>query len=144
MSIVSVTNRTSGGVETVLSPMTIEEYQAIPDKSVTGTPTKYYYERGVKIGYLYLNCIHSDTTDTLDIVVLREIEDFDATTNNPDFPKGWERALVYNLALDLCPSFGIPVAQVKVLSTLAEQSLRLANSFHPQICDYYFEPGRDD
>lgn len=144
VDVLTVMRRDSDDNETPLTPMLFTEYQAIGDKTATGDPTRYYYERQVTKGVLYLNSIPSDTTDVLDLVVLREIEDFDAVGNNPDFPKGWERALVYNLAIDLCPSSNVPADTIKTISVLAAQSIHFANSFHPDTCELYFEPGRDD
>ncbi len=38
--------------------------------------------------------------------VLR-LQDFDAAANNPDFPVRWMQALIYGLASDLAPEFGL-------------------------------------
>jgi hypothetical protein len=144
VEILMVMRRDTDSIESQLTEMSLADFQSISDKTVTGTPTRYHYERQVTKGVLYLNCIPSDTTDVLDLVVLREIEDFDAAGNNPDFPKGWERPLVYNLAVDLCPSCGVPENKVRTLAVLAQQAISIANTFHPETCDYHFEPGRDD
>jgi len=142
IAILSAMLRDTNGNESPLSWMTIQEFQAIPNKSSTGTPQRYTYERLVlnSKGVLYLDIIPSDTTDVLDLLVLREIEDFDAANNNPDFPKEWSRALVWNLALELAEDYG---KDPRRYENKAREAINLANSFNPQRYTGHFEPDRE-
>lgn len=142
VDIISAVLRDSNNNDTVMTPMLLQEYEALPNKtSNTGDPSKYYYERGLTSGVLYWDIIPSDTTKTVQLVYLQILEDFDAAANTPDFPQEWYRALVYNLALDLMGLDGKTptVFQIKQ----AADSLFLAQSFHPEVSEDYFQPGRD-
>ena len=141
VKILSAVLRNTDNQDIPLSPMTMEQYYRITGKSETGTPSGYYYERQLDTGYLYLDYIPSDTTDTIVMKILRVLEDMDAAGNNPDFTQEWFRPLKFNLAIDLAPEYGKEVT--KSLRDLAQESLYLANSFHPETTDVYFQPGLD-
>lgn len=131
-----------GNSEIPMTPMLLEEYQSIGDKTQTGTPTKYYYEPQLDGGHLYLNVKPSSLTDTIELTYLRPIEDFVNDEDTPDYPQEWYRALKFNLALDLCPEKGGPVDKV-FLAALAKSSLGEAINFYPETTEQFFEPGRD-
>lgn len=134
--------RNTDSEDVPLARMTLEEYYAIGNKSETGTPGRYLYERKLDAGYFTLDFIPSDTTDTVIMTILRVLEDFDAVGNTPDFPQEWYRPLKFNLAIEISPQFSKPVSQD--LKDLAQQSLFLANSFAPETSVVYFQPDKDD
>jgi hypothetical protein len=127
--------------ETPMTPMTVQEWHEIGKKTSTGSPQKYYFERRKDEMRLWLNCVPATTTDVLFMVVLMPIEDFDANTDNPDFPREWFQALSSNLALLICPKFGKPITQD--LKFLADQSLAIAQTFELENADISFEPDKD-
>jgi hypothetical protein len=49
------------------------------------------------------------TPDSIIITVRRPLEDFDLTSNTPDFPQEWLQALVYNLAIYIAPQYNMNV-----------------------------------
>lgn len=142
VSILSAVRRNTDDVDTPLKPMTLDEYEALGTKSETGTPTKFYYERQLDAGYLYLNMVPDDTTDTIPLVYLRILEDFDSADDTPDFPQEWYRPLVYNLALELAPGYGVTAS--RGLQALAASSLAMAQTFHPDSIVTYYQSRRDD
>ncbi|MEN6440528.1 MAG: hypothetical protein ABFD97_18295 [Syntrophobacter sp.] len=150
ISILSATLRNTDGEDLlILTPMSLAEYQAIPNKSVTGTPSRFYYERGITEGTIYLDCIPSDTTMTIPLVYLRILNDFDELDGSdpPDFPQEWFRPLKFNLAVDLYPEYPTCTGdRFKIIAALAQSTLAQANMFAPDNGDpvVYFEPGRDD
>jgi hypothetical protein len=48
-------------------------------------------------------------------VYQRPFEDFDAATDNPDFPQEWYDAVTYGLATRLAPEYGVPNTERKTL-----------------------------
>lgn len=141
VGIIAINRKNTSDGETLLTKMTWAEYLALGNKAETGTPTRYYYELQLDAGYLYLDYIPSDTTDTLEIAYHRLVKDFDAQTDVPDYPQYWYRALKFNLAVELAPEFGKPITPE--LQRNADHSLLLANMVHPEEVVACFEPGRD-
>lgn len=150
VSIISATLRkTSGEDLLILTPMSLSEYQVLPDKTATGMPTRFYYERGLTQGTIYLDCIPSDITMTVPLVYLRPLNDLDEADGSDglDFPQEWFRPLKFNLAVDLYPEYPLCTAdRFKTIAALAQSTLVQANMFEPDNGDplVYFEPGRDD
>lgn len=130
--------------ETSIVPMMggLGEFEAISDKTETGTPSKYYYERQYDEGTLYLNCVPEDITDVIDLVYLRPIYDMDAVGNDVDFLQHWYEALYMNLGLRLMPGYGKPISQDH--KDQAKYALDKAQSFYPENVNVFFEPDRDD
>lgn len=150
VSILSALLRNASGKDLLtLTPMSLSEYEALPDKTVTGMPTRIYYERGLTQGTIYLDCIPSDTTLTIPLVYLRPLNDLDEAdgSDSLDFAQEWFRPLKFNLAVDLYPEYPLCTAdRLKIIAGLAQSTLAQANMFAPDNADpaVYFEPGRDD
>jgi hypothetical protein len=138
LSILTATLKDSDGVETALSPMTLEEYSYISDKDVAGTPTRYLYESSLTDGSIYLDCAPSDTSSVVYITYLSPPEDFDASTDNPDFPQEWYRPLSWQLTMELAPSYGRTVTQEMKLAR--DEALMIARNTNPETSDLSFEP----
>lgn len=88
-----------------------EEYFGIYDKTVNSNPTRIYYEPLLSNGALYTNYEQTNVNEVLKLVYQRPAEDFDAATDNPDFPQEFYENLVYGLAIRLAPDYGVPVVQ---------------------------------
>jgi len=138
--------RNSDGIDTPMTEMGFDEYQAIGDKDASGTPTRYLYERKTDAGYLTLNCVPSDTDDTIIVTFLRQLQDIDASANTPDFPKEWYRPLKWNLALELASGqYEVSDKKYNRIEKRAMESLGLAQTFTPENAedDMYFQPDKD-
>ena len=139
--ILSALRRNSSDEDTPMEQINLAQYESIPSKSAEGSPSKFYYERRLTEGKLYLDCAPADTTETVELVVQYPLNDMDAAANTFDFPPEWFEAVKYNLAVRLAAENGIPVSQD--LAILAQSSVEAANSFDQEETDLYFEPGRD-
>lgn len=143
LEIQSILRRNSNGIDNPLARMTQEEYQAINNKSAIGTPLKYLYERKIDAGYLTLDKVPSELTDTLIITYLAEIDDLDSGSDTVYITKEYQRPLIWMLADELTPEFPVSKAvQAKISAKLAE-SLAFAQTFEPEETDAYFQPGLD-
>jgi hypothetical protein len=118
-----------------------EEYEALPVKGTDGTPTKLLYEPFLTNGRLTFNAEPDDATKVLRIVFWGSMEDFDALNDTPDYPQEWFRPLKYQLAIDSWPEYkeGDPP---KILVTLRNESLLIAQNTNPDTTDLSFEPNR--
>ena len=140
LDIIEMNRRESNGDDTPLDSLILSQYHAIPDKDADGEPTAFYYEEKVAIGKLFFDTAPTDATDVIKFVYLRPIQDFDAATDNPEFPKVWFRALVYMLAVDLAPVYGKPVSND--LKELKAEAMGIVRQEDPEKVVVYFEPKR--
>jgi len=140
--IIGAMLRDTDDQETPLTRMTEEEFQAIGDKTQTGTPSRFFYKRTYDDGTLFLDIIPNDTTDVLDILYLRPLYDLDLIGDDVDFPQHWYLALALNLAKFLAPRYGAKISQLTLDN--AAYALAKAQQFYPEDVNVWFEPGRDD
>lgn len=104
LEIINV-NFNNGTSEVPMQEMTRLEYEELPVKSSTGTPTCYYYDRQREAARLYVwPVLASVTSETFEITYVREHEDVDLNTAM-DVPGEMYDAVVYNLADRLSDDF---------------------------------------
>lgn len=144
LNILSALVRNTDDEDYPLREMTREEYEAIPDKTVTGDPTRFCYEylggSTQSYGYLRLDYVPADTTDTIILTYHRPFYDLDAYTEDLDIAREWYLPILYLLITNTAPSFGVDPAPWMPLLAEAREN---ANTFYPDRTDLYFQPGRD-
>jgi hypothetical protein len=121
--------------------MLLEEYESITDKTVDGTPDRFYFEAQLTNANIYLNRQPDDVGKVISLVYLSPIEDFTGTNDTADFAQEWYRPLSLQLQIDISPSYGKPVTQE--LKLLRDESLSIARNAYPQEDRSYFEPNAD-
>ena len=91
----------NGTTDTTMTKISRSEYQAIPNKSSTGTPTQYYVRRNLANVEINL-CLTPDTTDTqINYFYVARIQDAGAYTNTPDAPYRFLPCMVSGLSFYL-------------------------------------------
>lgn len=118
----------TGGFYFALELITAEEFAAIPERTAQAKiPTKLYYDNDYPLGKLYLWPIPSDASQ-LELFTWEPITSFATLADTFDLPPGYQRAIEYNLALDLAPQFGKPLTPDLVnLASQAKTSLQQLN-----------------
>lgn len=141
LGVVTSMLRYSNGNETpVAFDMSVEDYDAIFDKTVEGTVAAFYYERQRASGVFYCD-VKSDTDlEELRLTVHYPTQDLDAAGDEADFPAQWLRALGWMLCIDMAPEYGIPVDPG--WSTSLTEALTIAKGSDPETTDIFFEPER--
>lgn len=139
IEILTASLRDSDLNDTPLEIMSLYDYEAIGDKTADGTPSAVFYEYGLTNGTLFTDVEPDDVTSQIRIVYLRPLEDFDASTDEPDYPQGWYRALQAQLTIDLCVAYSRPVSEE--LKLLRDEALMMAQSQFAETTDIYFQPG---
>lgn len=110
---------TLGGNRVPLNIYTQYDFNLLSNfTSTTGTPVQLYYQPKSTFGTLRLWPIPDSTfasNNTIEITYQRPFEEFDTATDEPDFPSYWTRAIIYMLAYDLSPEYGVSLADRKTL-----------------------------
>ena len=92
-------NYRQNGIDRPMVEMTRSEYDHLPNKSATGEPTTYYYDRQREAAILYIWPVPTNVSGkTLEITYEREFPDLVATTDVLDVPSEYWNAVVACLA----------------------------------------------
>jgi hypothetical protein len=100
-------SNSSDPLEIPLRIVNYEEWQSIPIKT-TGSNYPYYlyYEPEVTNGKIYLFPEPDDATMDLVIYVWNPLNAIASSGDDVTFPPGYQRALIYNLAVELSAEYG--------------------------------------
>ena len=101
------------------------DFMQITNKTTPGKISRVYYDPQLGTNNkLYVWPTPDDATDTLQITYIRSLEDFDASSDDADFPSEWLEAISTNLAIRIAPKYGKVLSKVNPdLISLAQQSL---------------------
>lgn len=129
VQILSAFTRDSSGQDYPVKVYTDRErYNAIIDKDATGRPEEILYIPSHPLGYLYTYPA-SDTAYTLYIESLKPLSALSGYTTEISLPTGYERALKYNLAVELAPEFGVSVSpEVAAIASVSYKAIANVNT----------------
>lgn len=106
----------ASGIERPMERFTREEYDALPQKTTTGTPTCFYYDRQSEAALLYVwPVLATASGETLELTYTREFEDVQME-DYIDFPAEMEEAVVYGLAARLADDYVLDVPMVRQMA----------------------------
>jgi hypothetical protein len=114
--------RVVDSVETEIQIRSRNEYMTQPSKDQDGTPVYVYFDPQLTRSVLYV-WPSPDDTDSIKFSYKSYIEDFDSLANTPHFPSEWLEAIVYSLALRLCPMYEVVGQDKSDIMAMAVQSL---------------------
>ena len=106
VSITDVRLRNADGNERPLQQKTRQEYMALANKETEGSANIVYYDPQRTNGKLYVWMACNDVQEYIKFTARIPVEDFDSTSDDPDFPQEWLLALSWNLAVNIAPKFG--------------------------------------
>lgn len=146
---------TSPNMDIPLTPISREEYNRLSVKTTTGTPNSYFYDPEYDLpgtnsgasakGRLYLWPTPDTSIATqydLYFVYTRPIQDFSAVSDTLDFPQEWFNAVRWNLALNLCPSYSVPIETWDRIAALARNTKQDALNWDRESGSVYLSPAQ--
>jgi hypothetical protein len=114
-----------GGVDTFIDVINDTTYNAIPFKGLTGVPQFLNYDNSFPTDNIRLYPVPSAGYE-LFMLSEKPLTGFATLDTDLSMPAGWERALIYNLALEFAPEYGQqPDASI---AAIAAKSLGLART----------------
>jgi len=130
-------------IDIPINPLTQQQYHFLSSKLQEGTPVQFYYERLNGYGNIHL-FLTPDTTfasnNTIYFLYQRPFSDFDSSTDTPDFPQEWIRALIYGLADEMSLDYGIPEKTQDRLKSRAAEYKEEALGFTQEEGSIFFSP----
>lgn len=112
--------RNSAGDDIPLQVISYRDYQEITDKDHSGRPTDITVIHGTSPSVTVWPV--PEEAGTLFYLGLATLKDFDSAGNIADFTKRWQRALVYGLAHELAPEYGLGIAERGALKRESEEA----------------------
>lgn len=108
--------------------LTSEQWFAITDKTSTAEyPNRAYYEPTLTTGTLLVYPVPTNT-DSLHIVTWTTLSELATLATTVTLPQGYERALAFNLAIEIAPEYGMAVSnEVKVVAQESKALIKRAN-----------------
>mgnify|MGYP003331710735 FL=1 len=134
-------HNTSSNLDIPMRIVTRDEYNRLGDKTTTGTPIQIFYEPLNTYGVLHLFPTPDSTAQTsqqITIVYQRPFEDFDASTDEPDFPQEWFEPLKYLLATRLAGEYQTPLTVRQQLTMEATAIKEAALSMGTEEGSFFF------
>lgn len=104
--------------------ITPSEYNTLTEKSTESYPLKLCYEVPIDRGVCRYWPGFSDGSKIIYFRYHRVLEDFDATGDTPDFPQEYYLPIIFELALQVAPQYGISVEKLTWLERQAEKYLK--------------------
>lgn len=111
-----------------LRPINAEDYASIGNKTITtGVPEYYYYDKSFPLGRIYIYGA-AGTGYTISIGKWEQLGQFADLTTQYTLPPGYNRAIVYGLAMDIAPEYGMQLSQEAVATGIeARANIRNRN-----------------
>jgi len=136
--------RNAAESDTPLLEWSRDEYFDTPNKTSEADPiSAVYYDPQLTAGELHTWPTPSSALSRLMIDVDMPIEDFDASTSNPDLPQEWLRPLAWLLADEMRLDYGVPQDIRMEIHGTAKDMLDLVLGFDTEPESVYFGPSLD-
>lgn len=114
VKIRAVTHKLSGATDTTdLEILSMEEYAYQPDKTTQGEPLRVYYNADYPLGKLIFHPVPASAA-SITIYSEKPLSTYTSINDNLALPPGYERALRFNLAVELAPEYGKQASQTVV------------------------------
>lgn len=136
-AITSARRRDSSNYDTALTELARSDYFNLAQKTVTGQPTQFYYDKQLTEGTIYLYQAPDDASNTIKFTFQKMFFDFTTGTDNPDFPIEWAETLAFGLASRLSYDYGIDKTKSELIKRTADEMLRNLKGYDREDSVYF-------
>lgn len=110
-----------------------DEYASIVDKSTQEIPEYMYFDGDYPTANIFLYPVPSQSA-TLHIYSKKPLTNFSSLDDVLSVPVGYERAFIYNLAIEIAPEYGKQAAQtVMMIAGESKKAIESANSLNDSV-----------
>jgi len=118
-------------------------YNLLSTKVNQGYPVHFWYQPGNQTGTITIWPApdqYTATNRSIYFVYQRAFDQFNASTDTPDFPQVWIEPLIYSLAHRLGPEYGLPLSELDKLNETANALITNALSFGTEEGSIFIQP----
>lgn len=138
--ILSGYRRSIDDADTPVDFISRTDYADLSNKTTSGKVIQAFYNPQLTTGTLSVWPTPDLATDVIRFWYERPLEDFDAVTDNPDFPIEWAEALCAGLAYRIATSYGLTSQEIDRLEKNAVITLDAAMGFDKENTSVFFQP----
>jgi len=134
-------HNTATGIDIPMRIITRDEYNRLGNKTSTGQPIQCFYEPLNTTGVLHVFPVpdtYSIANCQVVLVYQRPFEDFDVSTDEPDFPQEYYHCIKLLLADVVAPEHGLSIQERQDLSKRAQIAKMDALGFGTEEGSLYF------
>jgi len=142
MAVYMTTTPSGGGspFDRVLGPLSTFEYAALPDKTVQGPPTSYWYDRTITPTVYLWPVPDGNATYTLNLQILSQPQDASIPSGvTPDIPYRWFDAYAAALAARLAAIYKPEMEAIRAAA--AERAWQIAAKEDIEYVPFFVIPG---
>jgi len=124
IKILSAFRRDKNGIDNEIDIIGEEDYRLQSNKTSDGPPIEVWYHPTLTTGTLYVWPDNGGANwDKIHMSAQYYPDDFDAASDNPEFPAEWGNTLIWCLAAELCSEYGLPEREQGRIWQIAEHKL---------------------
>jgi len=128
--IIHALRRDKNDLDTEVSIIGEKDYRQQSNKGSAGPPVEIWYQPTLTTGTLYVWPVDGGANfDKLILSAQYYPDDFDAASDNPEFPIEWGNTLVWNLAAEIASEHGVPEKEQAKLWQIANYKLNQSLDF---------------
>ena len=116
------------------------DYNRLPSKTAAGSMSQVFYDRQLTMGYLNIWQVPSTVSELLKFTWHKPLQDFDASSDNPDLPQEWIMAIEFNLAKVAGTQFGISDQRYRRIEARAEEFLDAVMGLDQENQSIFLQP----
>ena len=122
--IISAFRRDVNNIDNEITMIGEREYRRQSNKGSAGPPVEAWYQPTLDTGTLYVWPVDGGSNwDKILLSAQFYPDDFDAAGDNPEFPIEWGNTLIWLLAADIAPEYGLTLAEIAYLEAKSEFKL---------------------
>lgn len=136
--------RSTTEIDIPVSMIAREDYTYLSNKTENGRINQIYFDPKIDTTLINVWPVPNDsnTNERLYAYVTRLYEDFDAASDNPDFPQEWYMPLAWNLAVAIAPKYGVSGGRLNELATLASNMKMNADTWSVEQTSVFLTPAK--
>jgi hypothetical protein len=142
LNIVEMRHRAAGsdGTDIPIDLISRQEYMFLSNKTNTGVTTQAFYDPQTSLSKLFLWPVPANSDETIRMTVKAPIEDFDADSDEADYPQEWFVALKFSLAAQIGHEYNVKLDKLNHIIQLAQYELELVSGFDEEPVSLYITP----
>jgi hypothetical protein len=128
------------GNDTDLTVESRNDYNLLGNKTSPGIPNQLYYDPQLNAGLVTVYDVPMNALSSIHIIRQRQINEFNLSTDNPDFPAEFYQALKWGLADEIALGYKSSQAVIQLCAVKAKAYLDEQMDFAQEDVSIFFQP----
>ena len=130
----------ASGTEIPLDLLSRDRYMNLSDKTSSGKTTQAFFDPQTGSSVLSLWPVPENSDETIKLTIQTPIQDFDASTDEADYPQEWFNALKFGLAAYMGHEYNINLNKLNSIIQMASVEFSAVSGFDEEREPLYLAP----